>query len=114
MTRIDMTSGDGAGELPTTIVLAVDASTVPSLAVRAIARVAVRGAEVVVLHVHEVDRQEGCLVDHKIGIVEVARQVNAGMIVVGVRSESALGVLHHGGVGAEVIRRSPVPVLVWR
>jgi nucleotide-binding universal stress UspA family protein len=124
---------------PAKIVLAVDASTEPERAARTIARVAERGAEVIVVHVHEVDRVEGDLVDERIqsvtaelqaagfavvvvtshalphtvagALAEVAREVGAGLIVVG-GGGRLLAALRHGGVSADLRRRASCPVLV--
>jgi nucleotide-binding universal stress UspA family protein len=129
-------------DLLTKIVLAVDESTEPTRAVRAIARIAGRDAEVVVLHVHEIDRAEAWAIDDRIeavvaelqavgfraavirshalahavadDIAEVAREVGAGMIVIGSGNRSLLASLTDGGVSGDVLRQAPCPVLVER
>lgn len=140
LVRLGPGEPQSAEGLLTRIVLAVDASTAPKRAVSTILRVAEPGAEVIVLHVHEVDRTETYAVDHRIGsvaaeleaagfrvgviqshalphavaddIAEVARELGAGMIVVGSGGGSLLASLTHGGMSGDVLRRAPCPVLV--
>jgi hypothetical protein len=45
------------------------------------------------------------------GVLAAIRDTNADMVVVLARSRSYLGELFHHSVTAEVLRRSPVPVL---
>jgi nucleotide-binding universal stress UspA family protein len=139
---IDRGALQSTDDLLTKIVLAVDASTEPKRAVRAIARIAKPGAEVVVLHVHEIDRTEAYAIDDRIesvvaelqavgfrvgvikshalphavadDIAEVAREVGAGMLVVGSGNRSLLAILTDGGVSGDVPRQAPCPVLVER
>lgn len=133
-------SSDGGAPL-TRMVLAVDASTTPALAADAVARVAERGTEVIVLHVHEVDRREADVVDEKVeavatelqaagfsvlpvmshalphrvahAIAEVAREVGADMIVVG-HGGPLLAALRHGSVSADLRWLAPCRVEVER
>lgn len=128
------------GHTPCTkIVLAVDISTPAARARGTVAGVAAPGAEVIVLHIHEVDRPESDAVDDRIeciaanlqdagfsvvvitshalphhvaeAIAEVAREVRADMIVVG-GGGPLLRTLTLGGVSGDLKRRASCPVLV--
>lgn len=117
-------SSDGSSSR-TRIVLAVDGATSPARAVGAISRVAAKGAEVIVLHVHDVDRREADVVDDKIEAVAAHLQ-DAGFSVVVVTSHALphrvmivvggggplLAALGHGTVSSSLRHRAPCPVQV--
>jgi nucleotide-binding universal stress UspA family protein len=137
---LDTGAVEAADGLLTKIVLAVDASTPAKRAARAVARIARPGAEVIVVHVHEVDQVEPYAVDYRIesvvaelqaaglrvgviqshalphavadDIADVARGVRAGMIVVGSGGGSLLAGLVHGELFGAVLRRAQCPILV--
>lgn len=70
-----------ADRLLTKIVLAVDASTVAKRAARAVARIAGQGAEVIVVHVHEVEQVEPYAVDYRIeSVVTELRAAGYGLV----------------------------------
>jgi nucleotide-binding universal stress UspA family protein len=134
------TGAAAADGLLTKIVLAVDASTAAKRAARTVARIAGQGAEVIVVHVHEVEQVEPYAVDYRIesvvaelqaaglpvgvikshalphtvadDIADVARGVRAGMIVVGSGGGSLLASLFHSELLGSVLRRAQCPVLV--
>lgn len=139
---VPLDSGDSQPPALTRILLAVDATTLPKRAVGAVSRAAVRGAEVIVLHVHEVDRPEAYEVDRRIDsvtaelqaadfqvvvirshalphavaeeIAEVAHYLGAGVIVLGGGGGGLLAGVLHGSLSGDVLGRAPCPVLVER